>query len=109
MPEAGPERREAYGRSLMALKRAKEAEPLIWELSLKDPNQIDEVLILIGTLIHTQEYKHALEVAQRLDATEQKAGRRKAFVTQLKRVVDAHPPNAACAEYTVPMFTASSS
>jgi diguanylate cyclase (GGDEF)-like protein len=105
--DAGPERREAYGRALMALKRAKEAEPLIWELFLKDPNQIDEVLILIGTLIDTQEYHHALEVAQRLDANEEKAGRRKEFVNQLKAIVDAHPPNAEFLEYMVALYNAS--
>jgi diguanylate cyclase (GGDEF)-like protein len=106
-PDAGPERREAYGRALMALKRAKEAEPLIWELFQKDPNQIDEVLILIGTLIDTQEYRHALEVAQRLDANEEKAGRRKEFVNQLKAVVDAHPPNAEFLEYMVALYNVS--
>src|SRR4051812_36080270 len=105
--DAGPERREAYGRALMALKRAKEAEPLIWELFLKDPNQIDEVLILIGTLIDTHEYHHALEVAQRLDANEEKAGRRKEFVNQLKAIVDAHPPNAEFLEYMVALYNAS--
>jgi|tagenome__1003787_1003787.scaffolds.fasta_scaffold20986147_2 diguanylate cyclase (GGDEF)-like protein len=104
--DAGPERREAYGRALMALRRAKEAEPLIWELFLKDPAQIDEVLILIGTLIDIQEYHHALEVAQRLDANEEKAGRRKEFVTQLKAVTDAHPPNAEFLEFMVALFNA---
>src|SRR3954465_12893158 len=91
----------------MALKRAKEAEPLIWELFLKDPNQIDEVLILIATLIDTQEYHHALEVAQRLDANEEKAGRRREFVNQLKAIVDAHPPNAEFLEYMVALYNAS--
>jgi diguanylate cyclase (GGDEF)-like protein len=105
-PDAGPERREAYGRALMALKRAKEAEPLIWELFLKDPHQIDEVLILIGTLIDIQEYHHALEVAQRLDANEEKAGRRKEFVNQLKAVTDAHPPNAEFLEFMVALYNA---
>jgi len=103
-PDAGPERREAYGRALMALRRAKEAEPLIWELFLKDPNQIDEVMILIGTLIDLQEYRHALEVAQKLDAHEDKAGRRKEFVNQLKAITDAHPPNAEFLEYMVALY-----
>src|SRR5438270_846500 len=105
-PDAGPERREAYGRALMALRRAKEAEPLIWELFLKDPLQIDEVMILIGTLIDLQEYHHALEVAQKLDAHEDKAGRRKEFVNQLKAITDAHPPNAEFLEFMVALFNA---
>ena len=63
------------------------------------------MLILIGTLINTQEYRHALEVAQRLDANEEKAGRRREFVDQLKAIIDAHPPMRHL-EYMVALYNA---
>jgi diguanylate cyclase (GGDEF)-like protein len=101
-----PPFREAYGRALLNLKRNQEAEPIVWELFLKDPKQIDEVALLIGGMIDAEHYHEALVLTQKLDAHEDKAGRRRELVSLLKEVCDEHPANAEFLEYMVGLYNA---
>src|SRR5437868_3904263 len=98
---------EVYARSLLALKRPADAEPIIWQLYEKDAKRITEVAQLIGTLIDVEEYPRALELAKKAGEVEDKHGRQRDFVSLLKDVVDRHPPGTEFLEHMVLMFNAS--
>src|SRR5437868_6790354 len=105
-PECGDKATEVYARSLLALKRPAEAEPIIWQLYEKDVKRVTEVAQLIGTLIDVEEYARALELAKKVGDLEGRQGRQRDFVSALKEVIDQHPPGTEFLEYMVSMFNA---
>ncbi|HYL91942.1 MAG TPA: tetratricopeptide repeat protein, partial [Alphaproteobacteria bacterium] len=56
------ELRELYARSLMAAKRPAEAEPFAWELFEKDPNQLADIVSLVGAYLDIGQAQRALDL-----------------------------------------------
>ncbi len=103
-PNSSEPMRETYARALLRLKRPKEAEPIILSIYEKDPKQINEVALLIGTLLEIEHDGTALTIAKRTLELEDKAGRNREFVNQLKEIVDHHRANPEFLEYMVMLF-----
>ena len=99
--------RDIYARALLRLKRPKEAEPIILSIYEKDPKQIGEVALLIGTLLEIEHDGTALNIAKRTVELEERAGRHREFVSQLKEIVDRHRASPEFLEYMVQLFNAS--
>ncbi|HZR28155.1 MAG TPA: diguanylate cyclase [Terriglobales bacterium] len=104
LPNSSEALRETYARALLRLKRPKEAEPIILSIYEKDPKQINEVALLIGTLLEIEHDGTALTIAKRTVELEDKAGRHREFVGQLKEIVDKHRASPEFLEYMVMLF-----
>jgi diguanylate cyclase (GGDEF)-like protein len=104
MPGSSEPMRETYARALLRLKRPKEAEPIILSIYEKDPKQISEIALLIGTLLEIEHDGTALNIAKRTVELEEKAGRQRDFIGQLKDIVDRHRCSPEFLEYMVRLF-----
>src|SRR5262249_45264966 len=58
------ELRELYARALMAAGRPADAEPYAWELYQNDPQQVHEIVSLIGSYLDVNDTQRALELAK---------------------------------------------
>jgi diguanylate cyclase (GGDEF)-like protein len=104
LPNSSEAIRETYARALLRLKRPKEAEPIILSIYDKDPKQISEIALLIGTLLEIEHDGTALNIAKRTVELEEKAGRQREFISQLKDIVDRHKASPEFLEYMVRLF-----
>jgi len=95
---------EIYGRALLAAGRPKAAEPFIWPLYQRDPSQVGYVEQLLRAFLKAQEHTPALALAQRLEASEHKLGRRREFAKTLKDVADQYLLDLEFLEYLVQVF-----
>ncbi|HYN15946.1 MAG TPA: diguanylate cyclase [Terriglobales bacterium] len=95
---------EIYGRALLATGRPKAAEPFIWPLYQRDPGQVAYVEQLLHAFLKNQQNGPGLALAQRLEASEQKLGRRREFAKTLKEVADQYPLDLEFLEYLVQVF-----
>ncbi|MGO9211590.1 MAG: diguanylate cyclase domain-containing protein [Terriglobales bacterium] len=95
---------EIYGRALLAAGRPKAAEPFIWPLYQRDPSQAGYVEQLLRAFLKAQEHAPALALAQRLEASEHKLGRRREFAKTLKDVADQYLLDLEFLEYLVQVF-----
>jgi GGDEF domain-containing protein/tetratricopeptide (TPR) repeat protein len=99
-----PEIRELYARALMAAKRPAEAEPFAWEQFEKDPQQLEEIVSLIGVYLDASDTQGALELAKKLEDHETVAGRRREFITSMYEMSERRTPSLAFTEYLVKLF-----
>lgn len=100
-----PEHREAYVQALLAAKRGAEAEPYVWALFEKDPNQVDEVGKLIGVLLDDEaSHAKAMELTQKLEGVMSKKNLRREFVNLIKDVIAKHPPGVEFLEFMVGVY-----
>jgi len=99
-----PEHREAYGMALVAAHRPLEAYPILWALQEKSPGRLEEIGALIGELLSGEHYQQALELARKLEAQQQRLGARREFITFLRDVTKAHPPDAEFLQYLIELF-----
>jgi len=95
---------EIYGRALLAAGRPRAAEPFIWPLYQRDPSQVGYVEQLLRAFLKAQEHTPALALAQRLEASEHKLGRRREFAKTLKDVADQYLLDLEFLEYLVQVF-----
>jgi diguanylate cyclase (GGDEF)-like protein len=102
--DSGSDFREAYARALLGANRSADAEPFLWELFEKDPNQVDEIGLLISNLIATENNERALIVAQKLEHQMGKQNKRREFVGILKDLTGKHPPGIEFMEYLVAVY-----
>ena len=101
---AQPDHREAYGLALVAAHRPLDAHKILSELYENAPAKLDEMGVLLGGLLQGQHHLEALELAHKLDAQHQRAGKRREFTTFLRDVTHAHPPDAEFLEYLIGLF-----
>ncbi|MBV9146836.1 MAG: diguanylate cyclase [Acidobacteria bacterium] len=102
--KALPDYREAYGMALIAAHRGAEAYKVLAPLYEHAPAKLEEMALLLGELLHGQHHQQALELARKLEAQQQRLGRRKEFITFLRDVSHAHPPDAPFLEYLIALF-----
>ncbi|MFL6439279.1 MAG: diguanylate cyclase domain-containing protein [Terriglobales bacterium] len=99
-----PDHREAYGLALVAAHRVADAYPILWPLYEKTPGKIDNVVALIGELLHSQHYRQALELARKVDAQQDALGTRREFATLLREITRTHSPDAEFLEFLIELF-----
>lgn len=96
--------REQYAHALMALKRAAEAEPFVWELYEKDPTQVDEMRSFLLLLISQEQADKALGVAHKLEQSMGKLGKRKEFIGVMHEILAQAQPGVEFLEYMVEVY-----
>lgn len=99
-----PDHREAYGLALVAAHRPAEAYDILWSLYEKSPGKLDDIGALIGELLDQQHYPQALDLARRLENQQQLPEGRREFITFLRDLATAHPPDAEFLEYMIALF-----
>lgn len=95
---------QIYGRALLATGKAKQAEPFIWPLYLRDPSQVALVVQLLRAFLKNQENASALALARKLETAEHKLGHRRDFAKTLKEIADEYPLQIEFLEYLVQVF-----
>lgn len=102
--ETTPEMRELLARSLMAAGRPADAEPYAWALFESDPQQVHEIVSLIGAFLDVDDTQGALALAKKLEQHESKGGRRREFISLMNEMADSRLPSVEFLEYLVQLF-----
>lgn len=102
--ETTPELRELYARSLLAAGRPADAEPYAWELFQNDPQQVHEIVSMVGSFLDVGDTRGALALARKLEQHETKAGRRREFIGLMDEMADSRLPSVEFLEYLVELF-----
>jgi len=102
------ELRELYARALMAAGRPAEAVPYAWELFENDPQQVHEVVSLVGAFLDTGDTAGGLALAKRLELHENKAARRREFISLMHEMAESRLPAVEFLEYLVELFNSAS-
>lgn len=102
--ETTPEMRELYARALMAAGRPADAEPYAWELFEKDPQQVHEIVSMIGSFLDVRDTPGALALARKLEQHETRAGRRREFISVMHEMASSRQPSVHFLEYMVQLF-----
>jgi diguanylate cyclase (GGDEF)-like protein len=102
--ESTPELRELYVRTLMAAGRPADAEPYAWELFENDPQQVHEIVSLVGSYLDSGDTRGALALAKKLERQESKLGRRREFISLIQEIADSRLPAIEFLEYLVELF-----
>ncbi len=103
-PEATHESRAAYGRALLAVGRAKDAEPFLWELFQQDPGQTAQVMRLLEQMLENGEWDDAIALARRLEEHQRRLGRLGEHASMMAQVEARHPGRVELLEYLVELF-----
>lgn len=106
--ETTNELRELYVRALMAAGRPADAEPYAWALFEIDPQQVHEIVSLIGSYIDVGDTRGAMNLANRLEQHESKAGRRREFISLMHEMADSRLPSVEFLEYLVDLYNSAS-
>lgn len=99
-----PEHREAYGLALAAAHRPIEAYQILWGLYENSPAKLEDMGALLGALLKGQHHQQALELAQKLERQQKRLGNHREFITFVRDVTRAHPPDAEFLEYLIGLF-----
>lgn len=102
--ETTPEMRELFARSLMAAGRPADAEPYAWALFESDPQQVHEIVSLVGSFLDVGDTQGALKLARKLEQHETKAGHRREFISLMNEMADSRLPSVEFLEYLVQLF-----
>jgi len=95
---------DLYSRALMAAGRPADAEPYAWALFQNDPQQVHEIVSLIGSYLDVGDTQGALDLARKLEQHESKAGRRREFISLMHEMADGRLPSVEFLEYLVQLF-----
>ncbi|HEY6253067.1 MAG TPA: tetratricopeptide repeat protein, partial [Candidatus Angelobacter sp.] len=102
--ETTSELRELYARALMAAGRPADAEPYAWQLYEIDPQQVHEIVSLIGSYVDVGDTLGAMELAKKLEQSESKANRRREFISLMHEMADSRLPSVEFLEYLVQLY-----
>ena len=69
---------------MLAASRFSDAEPLVWQLFLKNPSRLQEIADLIGLLVDAQQDAEAVALARKLEQFQKGRGDRRAFVAMMQ-------------------------
>ena len=98
---------ESYVKALLSASRFSDAEPLAWQLFLKNPSRLQEIADLIGLLVNAQQDAEAVALARKLEQFQQNRGERRAFVAMMQEVAGKHRSSPEFLEFMSELFNAS--
>ncbi|MGA7220300.1 MAG: diguanylate cyclase [Candidatus Sulfotelmatobacter sp.] len=104
--KTSPELRETYGEALLAAGRYAEAEPLVWERFEQHPTRFQQVTMLIGQLMDSEQTDAAVGLARKLGQFQAKRGERRQFLTAMQEVTAARQSSPAMLEFLGELFNA---
>jgi diguanylate cyclase (GGDEF)-like protein len=98
---------ESYVKALLSANRFSDAEPLVWQLFLKNPSRLQEIADLIGLLVDAQQDAEAVALARKLEQFQKSRGERRAFVAMMQEVAGKHRSSPDFLEFMSEIFNAS--
>ena len=98
---------ESYVKALLSASRFSDAEPLAWQLFLKNPSRLQEIAGLIGLLVNAQQDAEAVALARKLEQFQKNRGERRAFVAMMQDVAGKHRSSPEFLEFMSELFNAS--
>jgi tetratricopeptide (TPR) repeat protein/GGDEF domain-containing protein len=98
---------ESYVKALLSANRFSDAEPLVWQLFLKNPSRLQEIADLIGLLVDAQQDAEAVALARKLEQFQKSRGERRAFVAMMQEVAGKHRSSPEFLEFMSELFNAS--
>jgi diguanylate cyclase (GGDEF)-like protein len=98
---------ESYAKALLSANRLSDAEPLVWQLFLKNPSRLQEVSDLIGRLVDAQQDAEAVALARKLEQFQRSRGERRTFVSMMQEVAAQHRNSPEFLEFMSELFNAS--
>ncbi len=98
---------ESYAKALLSANRLSDAEPLIWQLFLKNPSRLQEITDLIGLLVDSQQDAEAVALARKLEQFQRGRGERRTFVAMMQEVAAQHRSSPEFLEFMSELFNAS--
>ena len=98
---------ESYTKALLAASRFSDAEPLVWQLFLKNPSRLQEIADLIGLLVDAQQDADAVALARKLEQFQKGRGDRRAFVAMMQEIAGKHRSSPEFLEFMSELFNAS--
>ena len=98
---------ESYIKALLSANRFSDAEPLVWQLFLKNPSRLQEIADLIGLLVDAQQDAEAVALARKLEQFQRNRGERRAFVAMMQEVASKHRSSPEFLECMSELFNAS--
>jgi diguanylate cyclase (GGDEF)-like protein len=98
------EHRETYGMALIAAHRPLDAYPILWSVFEKNPARLEDIGSLIAELLAGQHYDKALELTQKVDAQQQRLGKRREFIGFIRDITNTHPPDIEFLEYLIQLY-----
>lgn len=99
--------RETYGNALLAASRLNDAEPILWQLFEENPASTEKIARLIGLFIDAQQDADAVALARKLEQYQRRKGDRRAFLTLMQEIVNAHRASVEVLEFMSEQFNAS--
>jgi diguanylate cyclase (GGDEF)-like protein len=106
-PLANAATRASYGRALLVLDRAAEAEPFLREVFEQNPEEIGRVWGKIGELLDAQQPGPAVQLARRIEEHQQQAGRLREHAQALHDLLEKHVAPFEFLRYAADVFNAS--
>ena len=103
-PESSSDLRDLLVHALIACNQPSAAEPYAWELFQKDPRRLNEMGLLVGAYLDVGFVAKALDMTQKLEQHEIKAGRQRDFINCMRDMADKHTPVIEFLEYLVQLF-----
>ena len=97
---------ESYVKALLSASRFSDAEPLAWQLFLKNPSRLQEIADLIGLLLNAQQDAEAVALARKLEQFQKNRGDRRAFVAMMQEVAGKHRNSPEFLEFMSELFNA---
>ena len=98
---------ESYAKALLSANRLSDAEPLVWQLFLKNPSRLQVVSDLIGLLVDAQQDAEAVALARKLEQFQRSRGERRTFVSMMQEVAAQHRNSPEFLEFMSELFNAS--
>jgi diguanylate cyclase (GGDEF)-like protein len=98
---------ESYIKALLSANRFSDAEPLVWQLFLKNPSRLQEIADLIGLLVDAKQDAEAVALARKLEQFQKNRGERRAFVAMMQEIAGKHRSSPEFLEFMSELFNAS--
>src|SRR5580700_6191039 len=105
--EVAPGLRETYADALVAAGRYADAEPLVWQLFEANPARVQQVIVLVGSLLDAEQPDAAVALARKLEQFQRRRGERRQFIAIMEDITAAHNSSPQILEFLSELYNAS--
>jgi diguanylate cyclase (GGDEF)-like protein len=102
-----PELQDTYAGALEAAGRLTEAEPLVWKLFEQNPARVQQVIALIGKMLHSEQDEAAVALARKLELFQRRRGERRQFIAIMQDITAAHRQTPQMLEFLSELYNSS--
>src|ERR1700722_17511378 len=104
--EVAPGLRETYADALVAAGRYADAEPLVWQLFEANPARVQQVIVLVGSLLDAEQPDAAGALAPKLEQFQRRRGERRQFIAIMEDITAAHNSSPQMLEFLSELYNA---